>query len=730
MTVFHAAQSAVLISDFRLALAHSAWLYVLAALLAAAFAFAVYRYTVPPVSRLRRSMLWIVRGAALVLLVFLLFEPLLTYLSGRARPPVVALLVDRSASMAVSGRGEDRAQVLRSFLSGSALSALAHRAQARVFVFADSVAEAPLDSLKTLPLSGVGSDLAAAGTRAQKALSTENLVAVVLVSDGAYNLGENPVRVASLSPVPVYTVGVGDTVGEADAFIAQITTNELTYAGSRVPVDVRVQARGLAGKSALLRLLRANGSEIARQDLRFAGNESETAATLSFEATESGDLRLMAALDSVPGESMLQNNRRSVIVRVLERKASVLLIAGAPSADLTILRQTLEADTTVEVVAIVEAGGGRFLYGAEAPSAADLEKASLFVLCDFPTARSAPGLVEAVARASLERRIPVLFQAGPHLSVSRLSELKSVLPVESPRQVLSEEVVLTRAAAGHPALTSAAPLPAEWTELPPVYGGVGNFTVGGGGQVAVKLSREALGIVEDEPGLVLWELGGRRAAALLCWGTARWKLQLAGHQAAAAFYDQVISRLRGWLVAPAEEQRVKIRTSKKMYSSAEVVRFNAQVYGADLAPRDDAALDLRVTSGSRTESVAMRSRGNGRFEGELTPWAAGEYRFAGSAQVNADTLGGDRGLFAVEPFNVELLDPRARFDVLRQVAQVSGGGFAPVAHADTLLSRLKFEPRVVVTRHEVSLWRQGLLIVIIIALLAIEWTVRKRSGML
>ena len=730
MTEFRVAQSVVLISDFRLALAHNPWLYVLAALLAAAFAFAVYRYTLPPVSRLRRSVLWILRGLALVLLIFLLFEPLVTYFRGRARPPVVALLVDRSASMAVSSRAEDRARVLRSILTNPALSGLSHRAQVRAFAFADSLAELPFDSLRTLPLSGVGSDVAGAWTRAQKLLSTENLAAVVLISDGAYNLGENPVRAAAASPVPIYAVGVGDTAGEADAAIAQITTNELTYGGSRVPVDIRVQARGLAGKSTVLRLLRANGSEIARQNVSFQGEESETAVTLSFEATEAGDVRLVAALDSVPGESMLQNNRRSVIVRVLERKASVYLIAGGPSADLAILRQTLEADTTVEVVALVEAAGGGFLYGEATPSAADLEKASLFVLCDFPTARSSLGLIETVARASLEKRIPVLFQAGPHVSVSRLSELKSVLPLESPRQVLSEDVVLTRAAAGHPALTSATSLPAEWADLPPVYGGVGNFTVGGGGQVVVKLSRETLGIVEDEPGLVLWELGGRRAAALLCWGTARWKLQLAGNQTASAFYDQLMARLRGWLVAPAEEQRVKIRTSKRMYSSAEVVRFSAQVYGADLAPRDDATLDVRVTSGSRTESVAMRSRGNGRFEGELMPWAAGEYRFAGSAQVNSDTLGGDHGLFAVEPFNVELLDPRARFDVLRQVAHVSGGGFAPAAHADTLLSRLKFEPRVVVTRHEVSLWRQALLIWIIIALLALEWTVRKRSGML
>jgi len=192
----------------------------------------------------------------------------------------------------------------------------------------------------------------------------------------------------------------------------------------------------------------------------------------------------------------------------------------------------------------------------------------------------------------------------------------------------------------------------------------------------------------------------------------------------------LISRLRGWLLAPAEERRVKIQTSKKTYSSAEVVRFNAQVYGGDLAPRDDATLGLRVTSGSRTETVVMRPRGNGRYEGEMMPWAVGEYRFSGNAQVNGDTLGSDRGLFAVEPFNLELLDPRARFNLLGQVAHVSGGSFAKAQDADTLLARLKFEPHVMVTRHEVPLWRQGLLVWIIIALLALEWTLRKRSGML
>ena len=70
-------------------------------------------------------------------------------------------------------------------------------------------------------------------------------------------------------------------------------------------------------------------------------------------------------------------------------------------------------------------------------------------------------------------------------------------------------------------------------------------------------------------------------------------MQLAGTQNASAFYDELVSRVRGWLIAPAEEQRVKLRTTKKVYSGGEAVRFVAQVYGADLSPRDDASIALR-----------------------------------------------------------------------------------------------------------------------------------------
>jgi hypothetical protein len=720
----------LLLSDLRLSLSQSPWFYLLFALLGIGAAYVVYRYTLPPVPKFRKTVLWTLRAAALALLILLLFEPVLNFIRHLSKPPVVALLVDRSASMAIQGSKEDREASLRSFLAGNALRDLARRSNLRVYAFADSSSEIPRDSLAVLALNGIGTDISGSWSAVQKSLAGENLAAGIVVSDGEYNVGENPVRTASLSSVPLYAVGIGDTTSRTDAVIAEMLTNDIAYVGSKVPLDVRVRGHGLAAKSATLHLIGARGVELGRQSIRFTSDDAEVSVPFSFEAAEAGDLHLTAVLDSVPGEVLTGNNRRSVIVRVLENKTRVALFAGAPSADLEILRQTLETDTNLAVGAFVEIAAGKFLHNIPEPSAEDLSRMRLIVLCDYPTRSTSAGMLDKISRAAQEKRIPILFLAGPHLSTGRLSTLADVLPIQAPKQTLSEESVTLRGAASHAALTGRSPLAAAWNELPPVFGGVGNFTVPASVQVVAKLSRETLGINEDEPAVAIWDNGPRRGVAFLCWGTSRWKLQLAGSTNAAAFYDDLMSRLRGWLVAPAEEQRVKIRSTKKLYSGGERVRFIAQVYGADLSPRDDANLNINVTSAARTESVPMRNRGNGRYEGDLNPWTEGEYRFSGTALAGNDTLGSDRGLFAVEAFNIELIDTRARFDVLRQMAAASKAGFAPAAQADTMLARLKFTPRDVPTRKEISLWNQGLIIWIIISLLALEWIIRKRSGML
>ncbi|MBU1920683.1 hypothetical protein KKG66_07545 [bacterium] len=105
------------VTDLKLTLVGSPWWYILLAIAAIAFAFFVYRYTLPPVSGIRRTLLWILRGLALLLILLMVFEPVLSYLFDRTEEPSVALLVDRSASMAIQDAAGDRSAQLAGFFT-------------------------------------------------------------------------------------------------------------------------------------------------------------------------------------------------------------------------------------------------------------------------------------------------------------------------------------------------------------------------------------------------------------------------------------------------------------------------------------------------------------------------------------------------------------------------------------------------------------------------------------
>jgi hypothetical protein len=719
----------LLLSDFSLTFGRSPLVFVLLAGAAVAFAVLIYRYTLPPISGARRMLLWTLRGLALALILLMIFEPVLNFIQSKNERPTIAVLVDRSASMGIAVEHGRRSSDVATLMTSAALRDLNSRAHVRTFVFADSVREIAIDSLGSVAASGVGTNLAFAWERVTQSLAGEHLSGIVLVSDGVQNSGPNPERAAADSRVPLCALGVGDTSFYPDAVIAEILTNDVTYVGSTVPVDVRVQASGLAGKTTRLRLVDARGNLLAEENVHFDHESADAVLHSSYRAEQAGEFRLTAILDSVAGEKALENNRRSVIINVLESKAKVVLISGPPTSDLATLRQTLEGDSTLDVALSVELAQGKKLRGSAEIEAALFEQAKLVVLCNYPSAFTANSEAAAVAKAIQDHHVPVLFLAGPQLSVTGLNVFEAVWPLRAGKQVLSAERVVVRESESHPAISGSSPLPSEWASLPPVNGGPGNFTVLSGVQVVAKLSREVLGVQENEPAVALWELNQHRGAAFLVWNCAQWKYQLAATPTAAGFYEQLNRRIVRWLVAPADEKRFVVRTNKKLYSGEEKVHFSAQVYGADLQPRDDALIELNVTSGSRTESVPLRGRGNGRYEGELAAWGEGEYRFRAVALTAQDTLGRDQGLFAVEAFNIELLNPRARFDVLRGVAQKSGGQFAPIERAAEVFRALNVEPREITRKREIPLWNQALLLWVIIALLAAEWTIRKRSGM-
>ena len=94
----------------------------------------------------------------------------------------------------------------------------------------------------------------------------------------------------------------------------------------------------------------------------------------------------------------------------------------------------------------------------------------------------------------------------------------------------------------------------------------------------------------------------------------------------------------------------------------------------------------------------------------------------------------NRGKFSVGQVNVEFLQTRMNKPLLEQIAYQTGGKYYDIDRAEELARDLatgaKLGPKETVTTSEIELWNWHYLAALVILLFAVEWFLRKRSGML
>ena len=277
-----------------------------------------YRRTTPELPLVPRAALGTVRFMALGLILFLLFEPLWTRERSDVRTPLVHFLVDASQSMSLSGsdgtgQGSDvhsRIDAIENELSGIPLRTLFH-----------GTALVPADSVRADSFAAPQTDL----DRALRQLIDnipEGVVPgpVILLSDGLYNTGANPLAIAERYPVPIIAIAHGDTTRRRDVRIQQVLFNSLSYTGSDVPVRVRIRSEG-AGEQPTNVTLSRDG-QILDNVTTTLPDTGEIVVDLSYTAEDPGLQRLQIMVSEIPGEANTRNNVEEIGLQV-DRKSVV-----------------------------------------------------------------------------------------------------------------------------------------------------------------------------------------------------------------------------------------------------------------------------------------------------------------------------------------------------------------------------------------------------------------------
>lgn len=721
-------------NSYTLGLAASPW--IVALVIAAALAFAIYAYrrTSPPAPPLRRGTLIALRTIGIALLLFAIFEPVLSFLKVNAEEPEVIVAVDNSESMTLSGQDSARIAEARAIARRIEESQIGEAS--RFVMFSDS-AKPLLTPIGPERLDARGGEtrLEAPFTLAADSLRIRNIRAIILLSDGRYNSGANPLFAAEGLGVPVYTVGLGDSTEPRDLSVQQIFTNEVTYLGSELPVEVRVKSAGYENGSASVTLRDDNGI-IATQQIALAPGTNEYTASFIYKPRSEGTAKLRADIAGAGGELTAKNNSRSYYVRVKSNKRRYVLIAGGPNPDVAFLKRLLAEDRNIEVKSFVQRGGPEFIEGKLDATA--FRDAEAIVLVDYPTAASSEEGLRLVRNAAQSGNIPLFTILGTSVDVNKMKTLESLLPITFGAQRSNEMQVfpeLTESGANNPVMRVRKM--EGWKELPPIFRTETSVQARPESEVLARV--RIGGTALDDPLIVARKLGRSRSLAIVGHGIYRWQLLGEGPQAArgvpgAGVLEDFISNSLRWLAVRDEEKQVRIVTSKPLYNLGEAVRVLAQVYDESFNPISDAQVNVAVQGPDKAYSLALAPVGSGRYEGTLSNLPAGDYSFNGRATANGREIGSDGGRFSIGEIGLEFLQPSMNAELLRSLAGRTGGRFYTARTSgsiiDDILANKGFAPRSVESESNFPLWNYPWLLAAALAAFAIEWVIRKRSGML
>lgn len=720
--------------QFDLRVGASPLFALLAIAIAAVAAYLYYRVTLPPVAPSLRRILMTLRGLALLLLLLLFLEPLLRIISTTVHRPVLSVLVDNSKSMGITDKSGDRAARTREVLRSAALARIAERADVRYLAFSTNATIVPADSLASLSFSGDGTDIASALHTAATGHTSASAHAMLVISDGVTTLGKNPLHEASSYGVPVFTVGVGDAAEQRDVLISHVAGNAIVYAGVPAPVSVIVKSAGYPGQKVEVTI--ADGQRVMdRKALTLEDGVREYELSLTSTPDGEGIRSYTVSVTSLPGELTTRNNRRTFTARVRKSALKVLLIAGAPSADVTAVRQAIAEVEQFTVRSFTQLPSGQFFEGVLRPETVD--SSDCIVLVGYPGAGAQPAVLQSVFGAVKARTVPVLVVVTKGTDVRALARFAEWLPFTAGTVTQTEYEVAVDPTASEKAIPVFTPEHREqddpWLRLPPVF--TTRTVITAKPDASVHATTRAQGINAPHPVVMSRRAERRRVVAVALHGVWRWRLMAQRSPQTETFFGGFIANALRWLTAPDDAGPVIAKPFKDSYAQGEPLMFNAQVYDPRGNVIDDAEVNLVIAKGGEVREALLPPRGNGRYEGGTAGiHADGAFRYRVTASRNGAVLGSDSGQVHISGTAIEFLNTRMDEGTLTALASRTGGTFmrpAEIGRLDSLLAGdAAFAPRTTSSVSEIHVRMSPWYIGVLIFLFAAEWVIRKRSGMI
>ncbi|MEZ6042032.1 MAG: hypothetical protein R3C20_16130 [Planctomycetaceae bacterium] len=574
-----------------------------------------------------------------------------------------------------------------------------------------------------------------------------SLRGVVLLSDGDWNLGSAPHVAATslrMKKVPVFAVGIGSEQRLPDVELTGLDAPTFGVIDKNVRVPFRLMNWLPRDLETVVTLTGTDGAEIEKR-VRIPGM-GQLQDTIEWRPAKTGDYELTLKLPVDDREAVADNNELSFPITIRQEALKVLIVESYPRWEYRYLRNALERDPGVEVNCLLfhpdleGVGGGRG-YLETFPDENQLFEYDVVFLGDVGvdsqqlTVQNCE-LLGQLVRSHAGGLVFLPGFRGKQLSLltTELEELYPVVPDEAqPRGVGSSRparFALTEA--GRRSLLTRLEADDDgneriWRDLPGFQWYAASLRAKVGTEVLVTHDADTtkygrIPLIATRPS------GTGKVLFMGTDGAWRWRKGVEDlyHY---RFWGQVV-RWMAYQRNMSQGERMRLFYSPDRPEADNVLTLNVNAMTDAGEPLREGRVTVHATSPSgHSETIRLKAASSdswGLFTGTFVPGEGGVWKLVTLCEETGATLETDVSIQGLER---ERIGQPARFDVLREVAEISRGRVVDASDLSRLVDDIAQlpEPEPVIRR--VRIWSHPLWGALIVLMLGAFWTGRKLAGL-
>ena len=539
----------------------------------------------------------------------------------------------------------------------------------------------------------------------------ENIGAVILASDGIYNRGNNPIYKSLNKNTILYTIGMGDTILKKDLLIKEANHNAIAYLNNQFPIEISISANDCINSSSNLSLT-CEGKILYNSTININQKDFFKTINIDLLADKPGTMHIVANLSPIAAEFSNANNRKDIFVEVIDGREKILLAYQTTHPDIGAIKESIQSNQNYEVNAL----------SLNEIKLSDLNLYSAVILYQLPGKNSnSRDLISSIKKI----QIPVWCIVGNQTAIEQLSLLNNTAKIDKNQGRMNESQAIFNS--DFTAFTLDPNTISSLSDLPPLSAPYGFYNASIGTE---SLLYQKIGQVNTQT--PLWTFSnqnGEKTAYLFGEGFWRWKLFDFVKNESHLASNELVSKTIQYLTVKEDKRKFRVYPLKNVYEEDEAVKFLAELYNSSYEPVNTANVLLSLTdANNKTYNYNFSPIGK-TYQLDLGYLNPGIYTFKAKANEINETI---NGKLLVKPLQIELVNTKADFGLLREIAGNNSGQFYPAEKLESCIENLKKNTNITSVSYNEKRpdelinikWIFFFLLIIISA----EWFIRKYEG--